>query len=510
MLTEDQTAAVAFLLNAATHRDANKVEMIETHISRVFLAGERAFKMKRAVKLPYADFSTADLRLAVCKLEVERNSMTAPGLYLGTRRLTRAPNDQLEFDGPGELVDAVVEMRRFDQSALLDRMALAGELTPKLMTDVARTIIRFHRGAPVSHSGTGTANLGHVLDINRAGFATSSVFTNVEIEAFDGLFRNALARHGSLLDSRERLGKIRRCHGDLHLRNICRFEGEPRLFDCIEFNDQIATVDVLYDLAFLLMDLWYRGLPEFANLVVNRYLDEADDEDGFILLPMLMAIRAAVRSHVAATLAEEGGDNKVKLVAEAKSYFELARLLLVDCPPRLVALGGMSGSGKTTVAEAVAAHIGAPPGARIVESDRVRKSLHGVPAETRLPARAYLPEVSERVYAEMAWRAGLILSQGGSVVADAVFDRPSDRQRIERSATERHLPFVGFWLEADPDLLWQRVSERKGGPSDATIDVLSRQLRRNGASVSWVKLDAARAPARIVADILAFSPHQPG
>lgn len=509
MITDDQATAVDFLMNAATHDGCGNVEMIETHISCVFLAGDRAFKMKRAVRLPYADFSSAALRLAVCRLEIERNSKSAPGLYLGVRLITRTHDGKLEFDGSGELVDAVVEMRRFDQSALLDRMALAGELTPKLMTDVARTIIRFHRDAPVSHTTTGTANLGHVLDINRAGFATSSVFASAEIEAFDELFRNALARHGSLLDSRERHGKIRRCHGDLHLRNICLLEGEPRLFDCIEFNDEIATVDVLYDLAFLLMDLWHRGLPEFANLVVNRYLDEADDEDGFILLPMLMAIRAAVRAHVTATLAEEGGDNKVKLVAEAKSYFELARLLLVDCPPRLVALGGLSGSGKTTIAEAVAAHIGAPPGARIVESDRVRKSLHGVPAETRLPARAYLPEVSERVYAEMAWRAGLILSQGGSVVADAVFDRPSDRQRIERCATERHLPFVGFWLEADPDLLWQRVSERKGGPSDATIDVLSRQLRRNGASVGWAKLDAARAPARIVAEILAASLRNP-
>lgn len=502
MITEDQKAAVDFLMSPATHHDAPSVSMIETHISRVFLAGDRAFKMKRAVKLPYADFSTADLRLLACVQEVERNSKTAPGIYLGARRLTLGSDGGLELDGPGELVDAVVEMMRFDQSALLDKMALAGELTPKLMTDVARTIVRFHRDAPVSHGSGGMANLSRVLDINLAGFHTSTVFEGAAIEAFDKLFRSGLERHRTRLDQRERSGKVRLCHGDLHLRNICLVNGKPCLFDCIEFNDEIATVDVLYDLAFLLMDLWHHGLPAFANLVTNRYLDEADDDDGFVLLPLFMAIRAAVRAHVTATQAQEGDVADDRLIEEARSYFELARMLLVASPPKLIALGGLSGSGKTTVAEALAAYVGAPPGARIVESDRIRKSLHGVPAETRLPPRAYLPEVSERVYSEMVWRAGLILCEGGSVVADAVFDRAKDRDRIERSATGLNLPFAGFWLEAASDLLWQRISARKGGPSDATVDILSRQLQRDGANSTWAKLDAARAPAEIVADIL--------
>lgn len=502
MITEDQTAAIDFMMSSATHPDA---ELIETHISRVFLVGGRAFKMKRAVRLPYADFSTPALRLAACTEELERNAGTAPGLYLAVRRLTSRDDGGLEFDGPGDLVDAVVEMRRFDQSALLDRMAVAGTLSHELITEVARMVERFHRDAPVSHAGSGLLNLTSVLDINLAGFKTSHVFDAVEVGALDRLVRTAVARHGSRLERRERLGKVRRCHGDLHLRNICLLDGEPRLFDCIEFNDRIATVDVLYDLAFLLMDLWHRGLPEFANLVANRYLDEADDEDGFILLPTLMAIRAEVRAHVLATQAAGDGNDQRRLAGEARSYFELARTMLAAVPARLVALGGLSGSGKTTVAEALAAHVGAPPGARIVESDRIRKSLHGVPAETPLPARAYRPEVSERVYAEMAWRASLILSEGACVVADAVFDRAADRQRIERSASGSRVPFTGFWLEASPELLWQRVSDRKGGPSDATVDILSRQLQRDGKETNWLKLDAAQTPAEIVTKILKIS-----
>ena len=178
------------------------------------------------------------------------------------------------------------------------------------------------------------------------------------------------------------------------------------------------------------------------------------------------------------------------------------RDLLGDHPPRLIAIGGLSGSGKTTIAEALAAHVGAPPGARIVESDRVRKALHGVPPETRLPDKAYRPEISEKVYREMAWRAGLILAQGGSAVADAVFDRPADRERIGKEATDRGLPWLGVWLEADPAVLWQRVSERRGGPSDATVDILSRQLQRHVNGITWRRVDAARTAADIVAAIL--------
>jgi len=504
MVTEDQDAAVALLTDPSAVGVAGPVERMETHISRIFLAGDRVFKMKRAVKLPYADFSTADLRLAACRKEVKLNSATAPGLYLAARRITREPDGRLAFDGSGELVDAAVEMRRFDQSALLDRMALAGELAPSLMTETARTIVRFHRGAPVMQVA-GAANMAGVLDINKAGFSTSYVFDRREVEEFDAAFRAALDRHAALLDRRGATGKIRRCHGDLHLRNICLLDGEPRLFDCIEFNDQIATVDVLYDLAFLLMDLWHRGFPELANLVTNRYLDEADDEDGFVLLPFFMAVRASVRAHVTATQVEESGDASGRLSAEARSYFDLARGLLVDHLPRLIAIGGLSGSGKTTIAEALAAHVGAPPGARIVESDRIRKALHGVPPETRLPDKAYRPEVSEKVYREIARRSGLILCEGGSVVADAVFDKPADREHVEAEARHRDLPFTGIWLETDPSVLCQRVSERKGGPSDATVDVLSRQLQRRAGEITWNRLNAGLKPGEIVAEILGLA-----
>lgn len=317
-------------------------------------------------------------------------------------------------------------------------------------------------------------------------------------------FRRALAQHADRLDRRAIAGKIRFCHGDLHLRNICLLNNGARLFDRIEFNDRIATVDVLYDLAFLLMDLWHRGFPEFANLVTTRYLDEADDEDGFVVLPFFMAVRAAVRAHVTATQIEQAAEKAWKLEREARSYFDLATTLLENRPSRLIAIGGLSGTGKTTIAEALAAHVGVPPGARIIESDRIRKAMHGVPVETHLPPTAYRPEISERVYQEMVWRSDLILSEGGSVVADAVYDRFHHRERIAALAKDRHVPFTGVWLEADPSVLWQRVERRKDSASDATVDILSHQLQRHAGRIDWRRLAADREPERIVADILSF------
>ncbi len=507
MITNDQRATVDFLSDAASNGSTGPVEVIETHISRIFLSGDRAWKMKRAVKLPYVDFSTPELRLAACRKEVELNSLTAPGLYIASHPITRRPDGSITLDGEGELLDAVVEMHRFEQNRLLDEMATAGELTPGLLNETAQEIELFHRSAPVSRSCDGSANMAAVLDINEAGFAECPIFEADELRKFNNAMRDALERQARLLDRRAASGRVRRCHGDLHLRNICLLDGSPQLFDCIEFNDRIATVDVLYDLAFLLMDLLHRGLRDLANLTMNRYLDQADDEDGFALLPFFMAVRAAVRAHVLGTQLAEG-DQDPDSAEEARSYFCLARALLESVSPCLIAIGGLSGSGKTTVAEALAALVGAPPGARIVESDRIRKAMHGVSPETRLPQKAYRRDVSEKVYREMAWRSGMILVQGGSVVADAVFERTGHRAMIEKVAIEHGVPFHGVWLTTSEDILWQRVAARRGGPSDATVDILARQLDRDIGRVEWVKLDASAPLRAIIVAILDINrPH---
>jgi predicted kinase len=387
---------------------------------------------------------------------------------------------------------------------LFDRLAEEGRLTPAIMTDVAHAIARFHKQAPVTHEGSGSGNIARVMDINEAGFATSRVFPPAELDLLFTQFRAALAVHAGHLDRRAVQGEIRRCHGDLHLRNICLLDDGPKLFDCIEFNEEIATIDILYDLAFLLMDLWHRDLKAFANLVMNRYLDETGEEEGFALLPFFMAIRAAVRAHVTATQAAETDEKAGALIETARSYKDLAQSLLGHAPPRLIAIGGLSGSGKSTIAELVAPELGDPPGARFLETDRIRKAMFGVSAETRLDAEAYRPEVSARVYDVLARRSIEIARQGGTVAIAAVFDRPDDRARIEEGAHKANVPFTGLWLDADAETLRQRVQGRRGGPSDANDAVLEKQLRGERGDIRWQRIDARPSPPDVARAVLVW------
>ncbi len=500
MFASQQNATVAFLCDPASHGSAGPVETMETHISRIFLVDDRAFKLKRDVKLPYVDFSTPELRRAACEKEVALNSPSAPGLYIGVRDITRQPDGALTFDGSGEKVDSVVEMVRFDQDDLFDHMADHGKLTPRLMHELTEMVVKFHNQVEVVEDQSGAANIAGVLDINEAGFQTSTVFTQSEQDAFNTLFRKQLAGHAALLNRRAKQGKIRLCHGDLHLRNICLFQGKPRLFDCIEFNDQIATVDVLYDLAFLLMDLWHLGLRNHANLIANRYVDMTGEDEGYALLAFFMALRAAVRAHVTATQAQETGENK-ELAALARIYFDLARELLEPSTAQLIAIGGFSGSGKTTIADNLAPYVGTAPGARIVESDRIRKAMFGVPPETRLDEDAYLPEVSEEVYARMCQHSALVLNGGASVIANAVFDIAGRRTDIGDTARQTHTGFTGIWLDVPTDILRARVAARKGGQSDATLNILDMQLTRSAEDIDWQHVDGSAPIEEIVGRI---------
>ena len=480
------------------------VEIITTHASLVFLAGDRAFKLKRAVRYPYLDFSTPERRLKACRTELELNRRTAPSLYLGVRTITRETDGRFAFDGAGSLVDAVVEMRRFSQDHLFDAMAQRGALTPPLLTDLARRIAAFHKAAAVSFEYGGAAGIGAVLDINdRALRATTLVVPEVA-QTFGESFRQALASHSERLETRRRAGKVRRCHGDLILRNICLVDGEPTLFDCLEFDEALATIDVLYDLAFLLMDLWHRGQQRLANIVFNRYLDECDERDGLPLVPFFMAIRAAVRAHVTAAQADNAeGDEADRLSEEARAYFDLASVLLQRRDPVLLAVGGFSGSGKSTIASLAAPHLGPPPGARVLNSDRIRKRMHGAAAEDRLPASAYRPEASDEVYATMRREAADVLAGGHAVVVDAVYDRPAEREAIGRVALNAAVEFRGIWLEAPKAALLQRLEARRNDPSDATAEVLLAQLQRDCGVIDWHLIDAAEPPEQVRDAVLA-------
>ncbi len=471
---------------------------IETHISIVYLFEHAAIKLKRAVRHSYLDFSTPERRLTACEQEVSLNRRTAPQLYRAVRRITREADGALALDGQGALVDAVVEMTRFDDACVLDRIADRGGLDAPLLTKLAEAIARFHDEATVDCAQATPTAMRAVIDLNERSLHDGKLFSREAIAALTEACRDALARATPLLDARRRAGRVRRCHGDLHLRNVCVIDGEPTLFDCIEFDESLATIDTLYDVAFLLMDLWSRDHNRQANLLFNRYLDASGDEDGLPLIAFFMALRAAIRAHV--TAAQARGDRATE--ARARSYFDLSRRLLRCDPPRLVAVGGLSGSGKSTIAAALAPSIGPAPGARVLSSDRIRKRLHRVGALTRLPAEAYRPEVSQRVYAELVARAETIASAGHGVVADAVFDLHDNRTRIEDAARRAGAPFAGLWLDADPQALVARVEARRNDASDATAAVVHAQVKGRTDDVEWRRIAANQAFADVRDDAL--------
>ena len=423
MIVGDQTAVIEFLASPSTHGGAS-VERIETHTAIVFLAGTRAYKLKRAVLFDYLDFSTPERRRALCDAEVRLNRRTAPALYRGIMAVTRERDGLLELGGSGTPVDWVVEMTRFDQEALFDRLAAAGHLDIKLMPPLAAAIAAFHIAAERRADHGGKTGMAWVIDGNAAGFAEygaaclepSACFLVTED------LRAELDRRGDLLDARRNAGFVRQCHGDLHLRNIVLLDGRPTLFDGVEFNDEISCTDVLYDLAFLLMDLWRRRLPRHANALWNRYLAEARELDGIALLPLFLSCRAAVRAKTSATAAQLQNDaqRRGELQELARDYLTMAEGLLHPPGPCLIAIGGASGSGKSTLALGLPPVVGAVPGAVVLRSDEIRKRLCGVSQFERLGPEGYSPHVSDRVYATVAERARLTVGGGHSAIVDAV------------------------------------------------------------------------------------------
>lgn len=513
----DQGRVLDFLSQPTAYPGrAERIERIETHASVVFLAGDFAYKVKRAVKYPFLDFSTLAKRRQAAENELRINRRTAPDLYLDILPVTLGADGGLSLGGAGEAVEWVLRMHRFDQRCLYERMAEEDRLPLAAMRPLAEAIAAFHAGADRSlTAGRWTKQLGGILDEHeRLLLAHPDLFPPDEARGVIAASRAAFAAHFSSIESRSRGGFVRHCHGDLHLRNIVEIDGRPVLFDAIEFDDALATIDVLYDLAFLVMDLGMRKLKAHANLVLNAYLD-AEGSSGNLLglgsFPLFLSMRAMIRAKVEMLRAGAAERAKAEARGEARSYFELARSFL-QAPekPRLIAIGGLSGSGKSAVASAIAPELGAFPGAVHVRSDVERKRLFGVPPKTRLPPEAYAAGVSDEVYAMCRKRARLALRSGRTVIVDAVHAKPEERAAIEALARELGVPFVGLWLEAPREVMRARVAKRLGDPSDATPSVVDEQLSYEIGPQNFELIDAALPLEQVAAAALEAIGHSGG
>ena len=495
MIIGDQSEVIAFLDRPAAFEHAGaEVERVETHISLVFLCGARVFKLKRAVRFPFLDFSTAELRRDYCRAEVAINRRTAPDLYLGVRAVTRAADGSLMLDGEGEAVDWVIEMHRFDQDTLFHRLAGRDALDRHLMEDLAESIADFHLAAERRPEGGGQAGLSEAITVNFGTFEESAPgnLDVSKVHAVEAMARAFLKVLGERLDARRDAGWVRHCHGDLHLRNVCLVDSKVTIFDAIEFNPGFAEIDMVYDLSFLLMDLDHRGQRRLANIVLNRYFDHValhfgNGDDGLVAMPLFLAVRAAIRAQVSAStaniLSEESAVEAAR--AEARAYLDLAMTYLAPPPPRLVAVGGLSGSGKSRMGREIAPFVGAAPGARVLRSDVLRKRLAGVGSLTRLGPEHYGRDSSTRVYATLFEEAAAALETGHSVIVDAVFARPEERAGAPEVARRCGVPFNGMWLDAPPEVRIERVSGRQRNASDADAEVVRRQLDYDLGEIEW-------------------------
>ena len=467
---------------------------VETACANVFLAGKTAWKLKRNRNLGYADFSTLEGRKWALDRELAFNKAAAPDIYRRVRPITRDASGALAFEGAGEVVEYALEMRRFDDSAVLaaDPAALTGEMAEAL----GRTIARFHAEAPLRPDG-GWSALSFTVGSNAHLLSDlTGQLDHHRVELLAAKTFEELARQKPLLEARRDAGFSRRCHGDLHLANILVEDGRPVLFDCIEFNDLLSDIDVQYDLAFLLMDLDFRGRRDAAVRAQSAYLDQAARSfpeslwDGLAALPLMLSVRAGVRAHVAA----HSGD-----LALSRAYVEAGIAHLTPAAPVLAAVGGFSGSGKSSFARAVAPALGPAPGAIVLRTDEVRKRLTGAGPVDRLDRAVYTPEFYARVYDTLFETARAALRAGRGVVLDATFTQGPLRARAEALAGELGVPFHGAWLTAPQDVLEARVAARTGDASDADIAVLRDQIARHGGdAVEWPHVDA-QAPTEAAA-----------
>jgi aminoglycoside phosphotransferase family enzyme/predicted kinase len=507
-VVEDQSEVAAFLGDPRTW-GVDRVERIDTHGAMVFLAGPRVLKLKRAVRYPFMDFSTVAKRAAACAAEVRINRRTAPDIYLGTRRVTRAAAaagpHRLALDGDGPVVDWVVEMRRFDADGLLDRVAARGAFDDALAEQVAVAVAAFHAGIERCARYGRADDVAHLVEDVDANMAGQAALPRDGSHGLADACRAAFVAAAPLIDRRWDAGFVRWCHGDLHLGNICLIDGRPTLFDAVEFNDFFACTDTLYDLAFLICDLERRGVAGAASRVLNRYLEETGDWDGLPLMPLFLALRAGIRAYTLAASAEAQRDAAAagQRAAEARACIDLGRAFLRPQPGRIVAIGGLSGSGKSTVARRAAAGLGRPPGAVILRSDVLRKRAAGVAVTAPLGPEHYTAARSAAVYDALRARAVALAATGATVIVDAVFARADERTALESAARGAGLPFAGFWLEVDPQEAARRIAARRADASDATVAVLAQQRAYDLGPIAWRRVDAgpgADAVARTIAD----------
>ncbi len=478
------------------------VEVRQTHISVVFLAGAYAYKLKKPVKLDFLDFSTLEKRLHFCRQEVHLNRRLAPEVYLGVVPIVRTAAG-VRVEGDGEVVEWAVKMQRLpDEATVHDRLG-RGDIGVELVESLARKIASFHRSAETSGR---IARFGRIDRVSRIvldvfGQALAQVGTTVHEAVFarvKGLAEQALDRLRPLIEERAARGVPRDCHGDLHLDHVYSFPnrqapGDLVIIDCIEFNERFRYIDPVADMAFAAMDFAFHGRPDLARVFNEAYFRASRDEEGRELLPLYTAYRAMVRGAVEGLLLGEKEvpqAERAAALARARAHWLLALAELEEPgrKPCLVMVAGLPGTGKSCLAQGLAEQAGF----WVLRSDVVRKELAGLsaqqPAPPDLRASLYTPAWTERTYGECLHRAERLLFEGKRVLVDATFREERFRRAFLRAAARWGVPGGVLLCQAEPATVRQRLEQRRGDASDADWSIYLQ------AAGSWEEAGALTRP----------------
>lgn len=459
------------------------VRRIDTHVSTILLAGDHAYKLRKPVNLGFLDFSTLERRRRDCEEELRLNRRTAPQLYLGIAAITgSSTSPRIGVAVPGEpAIEFAVRMRRFDPRQTFDQLAARGELAPELIDRLAESVAMLHARGAAAPADSGTpAAVARWIDGNFKAMRdhAQSPADRSRLDALADWTRRELIARRDQLDQRAAQGRIRECHGDLHLGNVVLLDGVPTLFDAIEFNAGLRFIDVISDVAFTFMDLMDHGLGETAWRFIGAYLEITGDYDGLALLRLYAVYRALVRAKVALIrLHQPQVRHQVRLREHAsfEHYLKLAEGLRRAGVPALAVMTGLSGSGKSRVAQALAAVLG---GVRL-RSDVERKRLHGLEPAADSHGSIYGDDATRRTYDRLATLAGTVLQAGVPVVVDAAALKRSERRRFIDVAGAVHAHAVIVMCKAPLETLRERLRARSRAatdPSEATEAVLERQL----------------------------------
>lgn len=500
-----QRDIINFLKTSAPQWDrpnsrAENIEIIETHGATVLLGEEFALKLKKAVHFDHMDYGSPDRRRHFCERELSFNQKTAPDLYIGVKAVRYDENTGYSLAQTGEIVDYFLKMRRFPKGARLDEVAANGDLHERLVDELGDAIIRFHHQAQIVINPASVPDFHNVIDAN---FLQLDVFCPhilelEEVKDYRTQLHETVDAISPLLSKRIETELVRWGHGDLHLQNMCILDGKPLLFDAIEYQDEFVISDILYDLSFLIMDLWEKKLRPSANRIFNRYLNgigwtqNIADLNGLSLLPFYLSMRAGIRVHVEGYRFEQSNEQSKKdhFATRTAELFKSSQQYLNPPPAQMVAIGGYSGSGKSTLASRLAPYLGVAPGAVHLRSDVIRRQIMSWDEFSPMPSEAYVPKISQRVYDTMLKIAGAVLDTGHSVIMDAVLDREVDQLAFEQIAKNRNIPFTGIWLDVDQAIMESRIEGRTRDASDATVEVLHSQLTRNPKKKQiWNSLD---------------------